>query len=101
VWDVVSATTAFELYGGQNDAGRSLRANAPVKWKAVTISRDAGLRRYDMNGLLNDGISEFKKSFAQHEDELTASFDVPFSPLYSMWNKALPLAKKAVRKVRG
>jgi lipid II:glycine glycyltransferase (peptidoglycan interpeptide bridge formation enzyme) len=101
VWDVVSATTAFELYGGQNDAGRSLRANAPVKWKAVTISRDAGLRRYDMNGLLNDGISEFKKSFAQHEDELTGSFDVPFSPLYSMWNKALPLAKKAVRKVRG
>jgi lipid II:glycine glycyltransferase (peptidoglycan interpeptide bridge formation enzyme) len=101
VWCVSSATTSFELYGGINDAGRKLRANAPVKWHAITLAQDAGLVRYDMNGLLNDGISEFKRSFAQHDDELVHSVDVPFSMWYSAWNKGLPTAKKVVRKLRG
>ncbi|MEK8228856.1 peptidoglycan bridge formation glycyltransferase FemA/FemB family protein [Oerskovia sp. M15] len=79
VWCVASATTSFELYGGINDAGRKLRANAPVKWHAIELAQQAGLTRYDMNGLLNDGISEFKRSFAQHDDELVGSIDVPFS----------------------
>lgn len=101
VWCVSSATTSFELYGGINDAGRKLRANAPVKWHAITLAQEAGLVRYDMNGLLNDGISEFKRSFAQHDDELVHSVDVPFSMWYSAWNKGLPTAKKVVRKLRG
>lgn len=101
VWCVQSASTSFELYGGINDAGRKLRANAPVKWHAIEIAREAGAVRYDMNGLLNDGISEFKKSFAQHSDELVRSVDVPFSLWYSAWNGALPTAKKVVRKLRG
>ncbi|GII97978.1 acetyltransferase (GNAT) family protein [Sediminihabitans luteus] len=101
VWCVQSASTSFELYGGIDDAGRRLRANAPVKWHAVEVARAAGVVRYDMNGLLNDGISEFKKSFAQHSDELVRSVDVPFSMWYSAWNNALPTAKKVVRKLRG
>lgn len=101
VWCVSSATTSFELYGGIDDTGRRLRANAPVKWHAITLAQQAGLVRYDMNGLLNDGISEFKRSFAQHDDELVHSVDVPFSMWYSAWNKGLPTAKKVVRKLRG
>lgn len=100
VWDVVSATTAFELYGGVTDAGRRLRANAPVKWGAITASQDLGVRRYDLNGLLNDGISEFKRSFASHTDELAPSVDVPFSALYGAWNELLPRAKQVVRGAR-
>ncbi|WP_231959153.1 lipid II:glycine glycyltransferase FemX [Paraoerskovia marina] len=101
VWCVQSASTSFELYGGINDAGRKLRANAPVKWHAMELAREAGVVRYDMNGLLNDGISEFKKSFAHHSDELVRSVDVPFSIWYSAWNSALPTAKKVVRTLRG
>lgn len=52
-----------------NDAGRKARANAPVKWFAVRLAQDAGLLRYDVNGLLNDGVSTFKRSFAKHEDQ--------------------------------
>jgi lipid II:glycine glycyltransferase (peptidoglycan interpeptide bridge formation enzyme) len=100
VWDAVSGTTAFELYGGVNDAGRKARANAPVKWHAVRLAQDAGLLRYDMNGLLNDGISEFKRSFADHEDRLVATIDVPFSPLYRVWVRAIPWGKKALRRLR-
>lgn len=100
VWCVSSASTSFELYGGINDAGRKARANAPVKWHAIQLAQQAGLVRYDMNGLLNDGISEFKKSFAKHTDELVGSIDVAFSRWYNTWNTALPTAKKVVRKLR-
>ena len=100
VWSVVSGATAFELYGGVDDAGRKLRANAPVKWHATRLAAEAGVRRYDMNGLLNDGISEFKKSFAQHTDELVGTFDVPFGPLFAVWDRALPTAKQVLRKIR-
>ncbi|MCL1871497.1 MAG: aminoacyltransferase [Promicromonosporaceae bacterium] len=101
VWNVNSATTSFELYGGVNDAGRKARANAPVKWHAVQLAQQAGLRRYDMNGLLNDGISEFKRSFAKHEDELVGTLDVPLNgALYALWERGLPAAKQVVRKLR-
>lgn len=101
VWLARSGQTYWELYASANDAGRKLRANAPVKWHAIMQAKADGAPRYDMNGLLNDGISEFKRSFSKHENELQPSVDVAFSPLYSVWNKALPTAKKVIRKVRG
>ena len=100
VWCVNSGSTSFELYGGVNDAGRKLRANAPVKWASILEAKAAGVARYDMNGLLNDGISDFKRSFSSHTDELVGSIDVPFSYWYSTWNRALPAAKNILRKVR-
>lgn len=100
VWDVMSGTTAFELYGGVDEVGRKARANAPVKWFAVRLAQDAGLLRYDVNGLLNDGISAFKRSFAKHEDQLLGTVDVPFSPLYGLWVRAVPWAKAVIRRTR-
>ena len=101
VWNVSSATTSFELYGGVNDAGRKARANAPVKWHSVQLAQQAGLKRYDMNGLLNDGISEFKRSFAKHEDMLVGTLDVPLNTtLYALWERGLPAAKQVVRRLR-
>ncbi|WP_449385133.1 lipid II:glycine glycyltransferase FemX [Cellulomonas soli] len=98
VWNAVSGSTAFELYGGVDDTGRKARANAPVKWHAAQLAQQAGVLRYDMNGLLNDGISDFKRSFAEHEDELVGTLDVPFSPLYGLWLRALPAAKRIIRR---
>jgi len=101
VWCAASDATAFELYGGVNDAGRKARANAPVKWHAVRLAQEAGLRRYDLNGLLNDGISEFKRSFAKHEDLMAGTIDVPFDGLlYAAWERGLPAAKQVLRRVR-
>lgn len=101
VWLAKSGNTWFELYASATDAGRKLRANAPVKWFAISAAKESGALRYDMNGLLNDGISEFKRSFAKYENTLQSSLDVPFSPLHATWNKALPTAKRVIRKVRG
>ncbi len=100
VWLAISATTAFELYGGMNDQGQELRANYALKWHSITKMREWGIERYDMNGLLTDGVSNFKRGFADHEDQLVGTYDKPLSALYSVWTKALPLAKKIVRTIK-
>lgn len=100
LWLAVSAETAFELYGGMNDEGQELRANYILKWEAIRRFKEWGIRRYDMNGLLNDGVSKFKQGFADHETMLAGTFDLPLSPLYPVWTKGLPAAKNLVRKLK-
>ncbi|NUP75467.1 MAG: peptidoglycan bridge formation glycyltransferase FemA/FemB family protein [Sinomonas sp.] len=100
VWIAKSAGTAFELYGGVNAAGQKARANYGVKWAAFTSMRADGCTRYDLNGLLNDGISDFKKQFAQHEDLLTGTWELPLSPLYPVYATGMPLARRALQRGR-
>lgn len=100
VWLAISAQTAFELYGGMDDRGQELRANYALKWHAITKTQEWGIERYDMNGLLNDGVSMFKQGFADHEDMLVGTYDRPLSPLYAVWTKALPLGKKLIRAIK-
>lgn len=100
-WCVQSGRTSFQLYGGSNEAGRRMRATPPVYWRTVEIAQEAGLERFDFNGLLNDGISAFKRSLASHDDELVGTLDVPFSWRYGLWVRALPRAKRVLRALRG
>lgn len=100
VWLAASSKTAFELYGGVNDRGQELRANYMLKWHAISRCKEWGIDRYDMNGLLNDGISTFKQSFADHEDMLVGTYDYPMSPLYTTWTRGLPIAKKIIRRMK-
>lgn len=100
LWIVASDDTAIDLYGGSNDAGRKLLANYALKWHAIRALRERGVTRYDLNGLLGDDVSHFKRGFSDHTDELAGSIDVPFSVWYSAWHRALPAAKAVVRRVR-
>lgn len=100
LWPVMSKDVAFELYGGMNDEGQLLRANYVLKWTVIQQMKAWGIARYDMNGLLNDGVSTFKQSFASHEDMLVGTYDRPLSPVYSTWTKGLPFAKQVVRKIK-
>lgn len=100
LWLAVSEETAFELYGGMNDEGQQLRANYTLKWEAIRRIKEWGIRRYDMNGLLNDGVSQFKQGFASHENMLAGTYERPLSPLYSLWAKGLPIVKKMLRLVK-
>ena len=97
LWLAASQRTAFELYGGMTDQGRDLRANYTLKWHAIGKCREWGIERYDLNGLLNDGISTFKRGFASHEDVLVGTYDYPMSLLYLVWARLLPTAKRIVR----
>lgn len=100
LWLAISASTAFELYGGMNDDGQELRANYALKWHAITKMKEWGIERYDMNGLVSDGVSNFKRGFADHEDELVGTYDKPLSPLYIVWSKLLPFGKKLIRAIK-
>jgi lipid II:glycine glycyltransferase (peptidoglycan interpeptide bridge formation enzyme) len=100
VWIAKSAGTAFELYGGVTEAGQKARANYGVKWAAFTAMKAEGCTRYDLNGLLNDGISDFKKQFAQHEDLLTGTWELPLSPLYPVYSRGMPIARLVLQRGR-
>lgn len=100
LWLAISGETAFELYGGMDDEGQELRANYTLKWEVIRTMKKWGIHRYDFNGLLNDGVSTFKQGFSSHETLLVGTYDKPLSPLYTLWSKGLPLAKKIIRRVK-
>lgn len=94
-----SDRTAFELYGGMNEVGQRLRANYALKWHVIREMKQLGVTRYDFGGLINDGVTTFKKGWASHENLLAGSWDRP-GPGYTIWTEGLPLAKRAVRALR-
>ncbi|HEU5121561.1 MAG TPA: peptidoglycan bridge formation glycyltransferase FemA/FemB family protein, partial [Candidatus Saccharimonadales bacterium] len=100
LWLAISSEIAFELYGGVTEDGQAVRANYALKWQVIETMKKWGIRRYDMNGLINDGISTFKQSFADHETMLVGTYDKPLSSLYRLWSKGLPWAKKIVRALK-
>lgn len=99
-WLLTSDQIAFELYSGISDEGQHLRANYGLKWWCITEMRRRGIKQYDFNGLLNDGISSFKRSFGNTEVTLAGSFDAPLSPYYTLYTRVLPLGKRLSRTVR-
>lgn len=100
VWLVATPEVAFELYGGVSDRGQELKANYGLKWEAIRTLKSQGVRTYDMNGLLNDGVSNFKRGFASHESQLAGSMERGLSIWYPLWAYGLPLAKRLVRLMR-
>lgn len=100
LWLMASADTALELYGGSNDLGRRARANYGIKWEAMRDQKANGVRNYDMNGLLGEGITTFKGGFAGHTTELHQPVEVPLSPLYPLWAKMLPVVRQWMSKAK-
>lgn len=100
LWLAISESVAFELYGGVNARGQELRANYTLKWEAIRRTKQWGIERYDLNGLINDGISNFKRGFASHENELAGTYELPMSWLYPLWSKVLPTGKRILQRLR-
>jgi len=62
-----------------------------------------GVDKYDLNGLLNDGVDTYKKAFSGEEIHYIGSLELPLSKLYPVYTKAIPAGKKvlhAVDKIR-
>ena len=100
MWLAISGDTAYELYGGVNESGQELRANYALKWHAIRKVKEWGLRRYDFGGLVAGGVSNFKQGWSSEVTVFAGTFDRPLSPLYTLWSKGLPFAKKTLQKVR-
>lgn len=99
LWLAVSENVAFELYGGMNEAGQSIRANYALKWQTIQKMKEWGVESYDFGGLVAGGVSNFKQGWAE-PTELAGTYDFPLSPLYGMWTSALPKAKKILQRIR-
>lgn len=100
LWPIVTPAVAFELYGGMNDEGQALRANYFLKWHVVQDMKRRGVVRYDVNGLLNDGVTTFKKGFIPDETNMAGAYEKPLSLWYPLWRYMLPLAKKLAQSLR-
>lgn len=100
LWLAISADTAYELYGGVTELGQQLRANYALKWQAIRKVKEWGLRQYDFGGMVAGGVSTFKHGWAPDVTLFAGTFDLPLSPLYLMWSKGLPFAKRVMHRVR-
>jgi lipid II:glycine glycyltransferase (peptidoglycan interpeptide bridge formation enzyme) len=100
LWLAISADTAFELYGGMNEVGQELRVNYALKWHAIRKTKEWGLKKYDLGGLINDSVSNFKRNWSNEETHLAGTFDKPLSSFYGLWSKGLPAAKVIVRRFK-
>ena len=100
LWLAVSLDTSYELYGGMNEQGAALRANYALKWHAIRKTKEWGLKNYDFGGLIEDGVSNFKRSWTDHDTILAGTYDLPLSSAYGLWASALPRGKKVVQKLK-
>jgi lipid II:glycine glycyltransferase (peptidoglycan interpeptide bridge formation enzyme) len=102
LWLAAAGTTAYELYGGVNQAGRDARVNYFLKWQAIVMMKAAGFAIYDFNGRVSEGVSGFKQNFAPREVDYIGTWDRPLNAvMYVVWESAWPLIKRAGRLVRG
>jgi len=97
LWNLRTKAIEFELYGGVNAAGQAIRSNYYLKWFAIEAAKTAEVETYDLNGLINDGISSFKCGFTDSETKWVGTWDKSLSPLYRLWETALPAAKKTTQ----
>ena len=99
LWMVCAGRQAVEFYGGVSDAGQDYKSNYLLKWHAMREMKAAGYTLYDLNGRVNEGISQFKQGFGPDETSWIGPFDIVYHPmLYAAWTRGLPLARRLARR---
>lgn len=99
LWMVCAGQLAVEFYGGVSDAGQEWKSNYLLKWHAIREMKAAGYAVYDLNGRVNEGISQFKQGFGPAETSWIGPYDAVYRPLlYRAWSRGLPLARRLARR---
>ncbi len=95
LWMVCAGRHAVEFYGGVSDVGQEWKSNYLLKWHAIRQMRAAGYEVYDLNGRVNEGISQFKQGFGPVETSWIGPYDAVYHPLfYAAWSRGLPLVRR-------
>jgi lipid II:glycine glycyltransferase (peptidoglycan interpeptide bridge formation enzyme) len=85
-----------EPYGGMTAAGATARANYLIKWEAIRQARERGYTAYDMWGLPNEGIAQFKAGFGGRAVRYVGAWDLVMdAPIRS----ALSLARRLRHRI--
>jgi len=104
---------AIYLYGCSGNKKRNLMPAYLVQWTAIRDAKAYGSKIYDFYGMppTNDenhpmhGLYLFKTGFGGSEVHRPGSFDIPLSPLYSLYTLAEKgrafWHKKVMKKIRG
>jgi lipid II:glycine glycyltransferase (peptidoglycan interpeptide bridge formation enzyme) len=99
LWNIENPNYSFELYAGATPLAYNMRLNYILKWHAIKAARKAGVKIYDLNGLLNDGIAQFKLGFSGNKStELIGTFERSLSAKSFLYKIALPAGKKLLTK---
>ena len=98
-WALMAGGNGFALFAGVGEEGRRRRINAGVKFEALGILKGLGVVNYDFNGLLNEGVNEYKRAFGGEEVRLVGAWELPLSGLYPVYGRALPAGKKLTQIV--
>jgi lipid II:glycine glycyltransferase (peptidoglycan interpeptide bridge formation enzyme) len=102
LWLAGAAKTAYELYGGVNEAGAEVRANYYLKWRAIADMKASGYEIYDFNGRVTEGVARFKEGFGPEEVDWVGTWDYPLNQVvYHAWEMLWPVAKPVGRWIRG
>jgi serine/alanine adding enzyme len=92
------------LYSGMNTEFSKFYPAYLMRLRAMEYARSQGCVHLNFGGIpgtLDDGLWEFKRSFGAHVIEYVGEFDVIIRPMiYHLFEKALPLAKRAMRKLK-
>lgn len=92
-------TTAYELYGGTGEAGRSIMANYLLKWEGIRLAIELGKTYYDqwgvapkINGEYDSrhplvNISKFKSGFGGEDKEFLPQYVKVNNPLIYQFYK--------------
>lgn len=101
---LIHKDTCEFLYSGMNTDFSKFYPAYLMRLKAMEYARSQGCIHLNFGGIpgtLDDGLWEFKRSFGAHVIEYIGEFDVIIRPMmYSLFEKALPLAKRAMRKLK-
>jgi peptidoglycan pentaglycine glycine transferase (the first glycine) len=102
LWLAGAGRTAYELYGGVDEAGQAMKANYALKWRAMLDMKAAGYEIYDFNGRLNEGVTRFKEGFGPDETNYIGTWDYPIGRAgYQVWEHLWPAVKVVGRRVAG
>ncbi len=100
---------AWLVYGGNLSIMRDVAANYAIKQFEINDDINKGFEFVDFFGTCEEpvtnkeyaGIHEFKKRFSGDYCEFAGEFHLVIKPLtYAMWIKAVPMAKKIMRKIK-
>lgn len=81
-------------YGGSDPNFKEYQASSLLHWEAIKLGKKLGCKTYDLWGTYKNskdekdpwfGIYRFKSGFGGEEVDFPPSFDVPLSPLYSLF----------------
>jgi lipid II:glycine glycyltransferase (peptidoglycan interpeptide bridge formation enzyme) len=98
LWNLQNSEVSFELYAGATQLGYDMRVSYALKWHAIQQALLAHTKTYDLNGLLNEGISHFKLGFSSGKRKhFVGTFEKSLSPLSALYKIALPVGKRILR----